>query len=129
VEPERWFKKYDPKAIPIPKLPANIRELRAATPNKRQFVEDEQMLRVMSAAYYGAIAHVDQQVGRLFSELDRLGMADNTLVLFTADHGNMLGDRGRMFKGVMYEGSSHVPLIWRGPKGSAENNGRVEHRI
>jgi arylsulfatase A-like enzyme len=131
VEPERWFKKYDPKGIPIPKLPANIKQLRAAQQGrgKRQFIEDEQMLRVMSAAYYGAIAHVDYQVGRILAELEKLGMADNTLVLFTADHGNMLGDRGRFFKGVMYEGSSHVPLIWRAPKGSPANKGQVIDRI
>lgn len=131
VEPEKWFKRYDPAAIPVPKLPADIKERRAKAEGrgKRQLIDDEQMLRVMSAAYYGAIAHVDQQIGRLLRELDRLQMADNTLVLFTADHGNMLGDRGRMFKGVMYEGSSHVPLIWRGPKGSKENRGRVVNKI
>ncbi|MBL8232770.1 MAG: sulfatase-like hydrolase/transferase [Bryobacterales bacterium] len=131
VEPKRWFEKYDPNAIPVPNLPANIKELRAAQQGrgKRQFIDDERMLRVMSAAYYGAIAHVDQQVGRLLAELDKLGMADNTIVLFTADHGNMLGDRGRMFKSVMYEGSSHVPLIWRGVKGARENSGRVEKKI
>jgi arylsulfatase A-like enzyme len=87
------------------------------------------MLRVMSAAYYGAIAHLDQQIGRLLNELERLGMADNTIILFTADHGNMLGDRGRFFKGIMYEGSSHVPLIWRGVKGAAENSGKVIDKI
>jgi arylsulfatase A-like enzyme len=131
VEPRKWFEKYDPNAIPIPNLPANIKQLRAAQEGrgKRQFIDDERMLRVMSAAYYGAIAHVDQQLGRLFGELERLGMADNTIVLFTADHGNMLGDRGRMFKGVMYEGSSHVPLIWRGVKSATENRGRVERKI
>ncbi|MGH9661587.1 MAG: sulfatase family protein, partial [Bryobacteraceae bacterium] len=79
--------------------------------------------------YYGSIAHIDDQLGRLFGELDRLGMSDDTLVLFTADHGNMLGDHGRFFKGVMYEGSSHVPLIWRGPKGAKENTGKVESKI
>jgi arylsulfatase A-like enzyme len=131
VEPDRWFRKYDPKAIPIPKLPANIKELRNAERDrgKRRFIDDEHMLRVMSAAYYGAIAHIDQQIGRLLRELDRLGMTDSTMVLFTADHGNMLGDRGRMFKGVMYEGSSHVPLLWRAPKGSAENAGRVIDKV
>ncbi len=131
VEPKRYFDKYNPADIPIPKLPANIKELRAAQQGrgKRKFIDDERMLRIMSAAYYGAISHIDDHVGKLLSELDRLGMADNTLVLFTADHGNMLGDRGRMFKSVMYEGSSHVPLIWRGPKGSPENSGRVETKI
>jgi arylsulfatase A-like enzyme len=116
----------------VPKLPANVHELRAAQKGpqaKRKFIEDERMMRVMSAAYYGAIAHIDDQVGKLLNELERLGMADNTQVLFTADHGNMLGDHGRWFKGVMYEGSSHVPLIWRGPKGASENNGRVETKI
>lgn len=131
VEPKRYFSKYDPAAIPIPKLPADIKQLRAAQRGQamRRYIDDERMLRVISAIYYGAVAHVDDQVGRLLGELDRLGMADNTLVLFTADHGNMLGDRGRMFKGVMYEGSSHVPLIWRGPKGAPENQGRLERKI
>ncbi|MEJ7608218.1 MAG: sulfatase-like hydrolase/transferase, partial [Bryobacteraceae bacterium] len=119
VEPRRYMEMYDPKAIPVPKLPENISEIRASQPprGRRRFIEDEQMMRVMSSAYYGAITHVDQQVGRILDELDRDGFADNTLVLFTADHGNMLGDRGRWFKDVMWEGSSHVPLIWRNPKG------------
>src|SRR5438876_6061004 len=114
----RILQKYDPNAIPVPKLPANIHELREAQrgQGRRRFIEDERMMRVMSAAYYGAIAHVDYHVGKLLDELDKLGMSGNTLVLFTADHGNMLGDHGRWFKGVMYEGSSHVPLIWRDPK-------------
>ncbi|HTM49391.1 MAG TPA: sulfatase-like hydrolase/transferase [Bryobacteraceae bacterium] len=131
VEPKMYLGKYDPNAIPVPKLPANIHELRSAEKGRgrRKFIEDERMMRVMSAAYYGAIAHVDFHVGKILDELDRLGMADNTLVLFTADHGNMLGDRGRWFKGVMYEGSSHVPLIWRGPVGAKENSGRVEEKI
>jgi arylsulfatase A-like enzyme len=130
IEPESWFRKYDPKNIPIPKLPANVKELRASSvAAKRQFIEDEQMLRVMSAAYYGAIAHVDYQVGRILSELDKLGMANNTLILFTADHGNMLGDRGRMFKTVMYEGSSHVPLLWRAPQSTRAPKSNVIDKV
>src|SRR6266478_2496228 len=132
VEPKPYLQKYDPDAIPVPKLPPNMHEIRMAEPEgqaRRKFIEDERMMRVMSAAYYGAIAHVDFHVGKLLDELEKLGMADNTLVLFTADHGNMLGDHGRWFKGVMYEGSSHVPLIWRGPQGSKENTGRVEEKI
>ena len=122
VEPQRWFSKYDPNKIPVPPLPPNAKEIRAKFQgqSRRHYLDDEKMLRAISAVYYGAVAHVDEQVGRLLGELERLGMADNTLVLFTADHGNMLGDRGRMFKGIMYEGSTHVPLIWRGPKGAAE---------
>ena len=41
----------------------------------------------------------------------------------------MLGDKGRWFKGVQYEGSAHVPLLWKGPKGSKENGGRVVNQV
>jgi arylsulfatase A-like enzyme len=131
VEPEPYFSKYDPAAMPVPKLPANARQVRAAQTGrgKRAFIDDEQMMRRMTALYYGAIAHIDDQIGRIFRELDALGMADQTLVLFTADHGNMLGDHGRWFKGVQYEGSAHVPLLWKGPKGSPENGGRVVEKV
>ncbi len=131
VEPEPYFNMYDPKAMPIPKLPPNAAALRAEQRDRarRHYVDNEEMMRVMSAKYYGAITHIDAQLGRLFGELRRLNMADDTLVLFTADHGNMLGDRGRWFKGLQYEGSAHVPLIWRGPKGAKENGGRVVNKV
>jgi arylsulfatase len=131
VEPQPYFDMYDPNSFAIPRLPANAHEIRAAQRERRrrQFVDDERMVRVMSAKYFGAITHVDLHVGKLFGELERLGMADNTLVLFTADHGNMLGDHGRWFKGVQYEGSAHVPLLWKGPKGSPERGGRVGEKV
>jgi arylsulfatase A-like enzyme len=131
VEPEKYMRMYDPRAMPVPKLPPNAREIRAAQrgQSRRHYVDDPEMMCVLTAAYYGAITHVDDHVGKLLGELDRLGMSENTLVLFTADHGNMLGDRGRWFKGIMYEGSAHVPLIWRGPKGAQENRGHTERKI
>ena len=118
VEPEPYFNMYDPKAMPIPKLPPDAKEVRASKKGqaRRHFVDDPEMMRVMTAKYFGAITHVDTHVGKMLAELESLGMADNTLVLFTADHGNMLGDKGRWFKGVQYEGSSHVPLLWRAPR-------------
>lgn len=131
VEPEPYFSMYDPKAMPIPKLPPDAAAKRAmqSGQSRRHYVDNEEMMRVMTAKYYGAITHIDHQVGRLFGELKRLGMADNTVVLFTADHGNMLGDRGRWFKGLQYEGSARVPLLWRGPKGSKERGGRVVNKV
>ena len=127
VEPQPWFGKYKPQDMPEPNLPANAKQIRAAKRGHqaRAFVDDPEMVRVMSAIYYGSISHVDQQVGRILAELERLGMADDTIVMFTADHGNMLGDHGRWFKGVMYEGSARVPMIWRGTKGAKENGGKV----
>jgi arylsulfatase len=131
VVPKRVFEMYDPRSVTVPKLPANARQLRSDARGQaaRHVVDDEKMIRAMSAIYYGMVTHVDEQIGRLLGELDRLGMANDTLALFTADHGNMLGDHARWFKGVMYEGSSHVPLIWRGPKGARENQAKVESKI
>jgi len=131
VEPEPYFSMYDPKKMPVPKLPPDAKAARAAArgQQRRHYVDDEEMMRVMSAKYYGAITHVDRHVGQLLAELEALGMAQDTLVLFTADHGNMLGDKGRWFKGIQYEGSARIPLLWRGPKGTAENGGRVVPQV
>ncbi len=115
VEPEPFFNMYNPKVMPIPQLPPNAKEVRASKVGnqKRHWVDDQEMMRVMTAKYFGAITHVDMHIGKILAELETLGLAENTLVLFTADHGNMLGDKGRWFKDLQYEGSAHVPLLWR----------------
>ena len=69
------------------------------------------------AAYYGHVTCVDDNIGRLMAELERLGLDKNTVVIFTADHGNMLGEHSSWFKGKMYEGSSHIPLLVKAPAG------------
>jgi arylsulfatase A-like enzyme len=81
----------------------------------RLFISDPDILREVTAHYYGAVSLVDKHMGRVLAALDELGMRDNTIVVFTADHGNMLGERNRMFKGVMYESSARVPLLLRAP--------------
>ena len=65
--------------------------------------------------YFGEISHLDAAFGRLLKTLDELGLRDDTLVVFTSDHGEMAGARGLFGKGVMYEESLHVPLIIRAP--------------
>ena len=131
VLPKKYFDMYDPDKVPIFKLPAGAHAMReqARGRQKRHVIDDERMERVITSKYFGAITNVDDNIGRLFAELERLGMMDNTLILFTADHGNMLGEKARWFKGLEYEGSAHIPLLWRGPKGAPENTGRVETKI
>jgi len=68
--------------------------------------------------YYGEISHIDQAFGRILSALDDLQLSDNTLVIFTSDHGEMAGAHGIFGKGVMYEEALHVPLMIRLPKPS-----------
>ena len=82
----------------------------------RQATPNEEQLRHLIANYYGMIALIDHNVGRILTALDELGLADNTLVIFTADHGEWLGDHGLLLKGPMlYEGLLRVGCIARGP--------------
>jgi choline-sulfatase len=76
---------------------------------------DEEVLRRTRAAYYGLCTALDDHVERLLDTLDRLGLADDTLVIYTSDHGEPLGDHGIWWKCCMYESSVGVPLVMRGP--------------
>jgi arylsulfatase A-like enzyme len=70
------------------------------------------------ALYYGMIAEVDAQLGRLFDTLKDRGDWDDTMIIFTSDHGEMLGDHGLLGKGGFYAQSQHIPLIIRAPGGT-----------
>ena len=76
---------------------------------------DEMLLRTMRAAYYACISFIDFQLGRIIAELEASGQLDNTLILFSADHGEMLGDYGCVGKRSMLEASARVPLLARLP--------------
>ncbi len=82
--------------------------------------EDERERRQMRATYYGAIAEVDDQLGRLFAYLDSSGLAGSTLVVLTSDHGEMGGDHWLFEKLGYWDESFHVPLIVRDPDRSAD---------
>ncbi len=72
-------------------------------------------LRRVRALYYGLVSHVDDAIGRVLAELDSLGIADNTVVLFVSDHGEMLGDHGVGQKFSPYEHSVRIPFLLRWP--------------
>jgi len=67
------------------------------------------------ARYFGMVKCIDDNVGRLLAALDRLKLTDRTIVVFTADHGDLCGEHGRHNKGVPLETSARVPLIVRAP--------------
>ncbi|MBN98065.1 MAG: sulfatase [Gemmatimonadetes bacterium] len=72
--------------------------------------------RTLQAAYYAMIKLVDDQLGRILAALEESGQRDNTVVIFTSDHGEMLGDHGLIQKGCrFYEGLVRVPLIFSWP--------------
>ena len=68
------------------------------------------------AAYYGSINFVDYQVGRVLQYMREANLLDNTFILFTSDHGEMLGDHHMIGKTRALEGSAHVPFLSRPPK-------------
>jgi arylsulfatase A-like enzyme len=76
---------------------------------------DPARIRRIRALYAGQVTHVDHAIGRVLDELDALGMADDTAVLFVSDHGDMLGDHGLSQKNVPYEPSVRIPMILRWP--------------
>ena len=77
-------------------------------------VTDEMILSARHA-YYGMVSYVDHKVGLLLDALKKIGQADNTVIVFTADHGEMLGERGMWFKFNPYEQSVKVPLMIQAP--------------
>ncbi|UCC69760.1 MAG: arylsulfatase [Armatimonadota bacterium] len=74
--------------------------------------------------YYGSISFIDEQVGQIMSALAAREMLENTLVLFTTDHGDMTGDHHLWRKSYPYEASAHIPLLLRWP----ESSGMEERR-
>jgi choline-sulfatase len=75
----------------------------------------EAQVRAARHAYYGAIAYIDDLIGRLTAALRAAGLAEDTIVVLTSDHGEMLGDRGLWYKMSFFEGASRVPLLIASP--------------
>jgi len=77
---------------------------------------DDKKLRKAIAAYFGLVSFVDHNVGRLVNTLEDVGLATETRVIYTSDHGDNLGTRGLWGKSTMYEESAGVPMIMAGPE-------------
>jgi arylsulfatase A-like enzyme len=90
------------------------RALEWANPGGALYTREE--LATMTAAYYGMVAQLDHAVGRILAVLDDRGLADDTLVIVTSDHGEFLGEHQMIFKGPFgYDSLLRVPLLVRGP--------------
>ncbi|MDP0495665.1 MAG: sulfatase-like hydrolase/transferase [Verrucomicrobiota bacterium JB024] len=97
------------------KMPAGIILEREWCYMKKK-AKDAKSIRQARLGYHASIAFIDEQFGRILDCLETTGQADNTIVIFTSDHGDMLGDHGLMAKGAFfYEPCTHVPLLMRWP--------------
>jgi choline-sulfatase len=121
VRPQHWDayadRPIDPPAVaPIPRNqadPHSVR-LRDMSGMDEQPLSAEEVL-AARRAYYAAITYMDARVGEVLMALAATGLRDETVVAFTADHGEMGGERGLWFKMSFYDGSARVPLIVAGP--------------
>lgn len=118
---ERFWRLYDGVDIPLPAAPA--RALSEHHPYNRWIqihheadrfpLTDEETLQARRA-YYAMVSYTDSLVGRILDELERLALED-TVVVFTSDHGEMLGEHGMWFKRTFFDGASKIPLIVHAP--------------
>ena len=111
-----YFDRVDvPRPTPeeLERQPASIKRLKKLQGIDRPLTEHR--IRVARAAYFGMCEFMDRLVGRMLKKLDDTGLSDNTLVVYTSDHGEMAGEHGCWSKSNYYEGSVGVPLIARLP--------------
>lgn len=111
--PEHYKALYDPEKI---QLRPNCR------PIPREVLDPAWSHRPTTRDYFAQITSLDDNLGRLLTELDRLGIADDTLVIFTSDHGDMMWSQGLLYKCVPFEESVNVPLLLRWPGGALPAN-------
>ena len=91
---------------------------------------DDAEIRQMRATYYGLMSEVDDQLGRVFDYLKKTGQWDNTLIVFTSDHGEQLGDHHLLGKLGYFDQSFHIPMIVRDPSEQADaTRGQIVNRF
>jgi len=127
VAPQEYLDRYDLSSIPMPTgregelasrppilSEASQKSYAGFAKGYAEYTEDQ--LRETVRAYYAMVSFIDDEVGRIVAALDELGLRESTLILFSSDHGEMLGDHQLMLKGpMMYEGAVHVPMILSWP--------------
>jgi arylsulfatase A-like enzyme len=129
--PGEWFDRHAPGDMALPSSIDDpmehsfgyLRHLASITADRQRGwvgmlgASDHEMVRESVAATYGMIEFVDDGVGRIMAAVERLGQLDNTIVVFTSDHGDMMGDHGLMLKGfIPYRGTLQVPFVVADPR-------------
>ena len=120
IVPAQYFDLYDPDTLKPPRLNEDHQLSRhPVIEGVRRYLNyddyfDADSRQIARASYYGLCSFVDYQVGRLLQALQNSGQADDTVIIYTSDHGEMAGNHGLWTKCVMYEDSVGIPLIISG---------------
>lgn len=126
IPPKEYAEKFDPESMPGPTFEASDiatqAELSDADFQTKSKSPEDSNAKAEQAKYYAMISLIDDEFGRLLNHLEDSGAIKNTVVIFTSDHGETLGDHGLFFKGCrFYEGLTRVPLIFYAPGRIQEN--------
>lgn len=140
--PGRYFDMYDPVDMPLPesfehvgenepellrRLRTELAEGRAKDFGPQPFCVSAEHTRQITALTYGMVTMIDDAVADLMQHLEALGILENTVVIFTSDHGDFMGDHGLMLKhGLHYDGVLRVPFIWADPQAAKVQAGKPE---
>ena len=122
--PDIYSERYNPDDVPdpIPELPPGdwLPERSLKYQRWAQYYQPKRprAVKEIAASYFGKITQLDDAVGQILDAYRRKGWLDNTVVIFASDHGEMLGDLGRVSKSVCYDSAVRVPLIVRLPDGA-----------
>ncbi|MGE3909398.1 MAG: sulfatase-like hydrolase/transferase [Chloroflexota bacterium] len=122
IAPPEYLALYDPATITLPAGWAQQDWVDHPAMNLRRrimFLEeplDEQTFREAICAYYALVSFMDAQIGEVLQALDAAGLTESTRILYTNDHGDMVGKHGLWYKSVMYEDSAGVSMILAGPE-------------
>jgi arylsulfatase A-like enzyme len=127
IASEPWNKLYDPETMPLPLRRESVAEESAQHPwlalqlKHPIFAapDNAKQLARMRAVYFGMMSEVDDNLGRLFAHLKHEGLWDDTLIVFTSDHGEHLGDHWLLGKNGYFDQAYAVPLIIRDPTAAA----------
>ena len=116
VAPKQYFDRYDREAMVAPVVPEGDLEdvpkiIRNYKRNSTSYGVTPELHKGLLEAYYASISFMDAQVGRVLDELEALGLADNTIVVFTSDHGYLLGHHDKFQKQHLFEEATRVPFI------------------
>ncbi len=136
--PQKFFDLYDPEKIKLtpdfaawPTVPKGFPSAAIRRRNADLFIgrgASEEEAKQVIRAYLASISWTDWNIGRVIGELDRLGLRENTIIVFLADHGYQLGEKGKWSKaGSLFEMGTRVPLIIHAP--GMAGNGKSSTRI
>lgn len=131
VAPEPYNKMLKPGDMPLPVTHGTMEEERAAHPflapmqdhlppkkmvkGFKKVARSDKVHQTLRAVYLGLAAELDKHIGRVIAYLRKSGQYDNTMIIITADHGEMLGDRHAWGKHSVYDAAYHIPLMIRVP--------------